>query len=165
MGLSIAGPTAAWQPPPGSTITPAGILLAVIAKELKQIAKAIDLSFDNGSDDRREVFNRARKFLKSGLNQAVSRLVATIRSGMPADLVAHEVGSALLLLAGGLGVAARKLDKGGADSSNVTAILNDFSARIPRVIEVVRRTLAGQLNGGARAGSTLLHDLLDPLAT
>ena len=74
------------------------------------------------------------------------------------------MGSGLLLMAGGLGLVASELTRGGADSSNVTAILTDFSATIPRVMEVVRRTLAGQLEGGVRAGTTLLHDLLDPLS-
>ncbi len=150
--------------PPTSTVTPVAVLMGVVAKELKQIANRIESSFNNGFDERPEVFNRAKKFLKSGLNQALSRLASAAQGGLSADLVAHEVGSALILMAGGLGVVAEELGKGGADTSIIIPIRNELSARIPRVMDVVKRTLAGQLEGSVRAGVTLLRDLLGPLS-
>ena len=150
--------------PPTSTVTPVAVLMGVVAKELKQIARTIESSFNNGFDERPEVFNRAIKFLKSGLNQALSRLASAAQGGPAADLAAHEVGSALLQMAGGLGVVAEELGKGGADTSIVTSIRNELSARIPRVMDVVKNTLAGQLEGGVRTGVTLLRDLLGPLS-
>ncbi len=149
---------------PASTVSPAAVLVGVIAKELKQITNAIDSIFNNGFDENEVLFTRARKLLKFGLNQAVRQLVSATRGGLAADLVAFEVGSGLLLMASGLGATARELDNGGADSSNMKAILNDFTAKISRVMDVVRRTLAGQLDGGVRAGSTLIRDLLGPLS-
>ena len=149
---------------PASTVTPAAVLVGVIARELKQIARGIDSSFNNGFDERPEVFTRARKALKFGLNQALSRLVSASRGGLAPDLVAFEVSSALLLMAGGLGLVLDVLGKGDFHSSNISAILTELAATIPRVKDVVFRTLAGQLGGGAQAGSTLLRDLLGPLS-
>ncbi len=150
--------------PQSSTVTPAAVLAGVIAKELKQIARVIDSSFDNGFDENPDVFTRSRKALKFGLNRALLGLVSAMRGGLAPDLVAFEVASVLVTMAGTLGVVANELKKGGVDASNVTTILADFSTRIVGVRDVVRRTLAGQLEGGVRAGSTLLRDLLGPLS-
>lgn len=149
---------------PASTVTPASVLVGVIAKELKQIAAGIDSSFNNGFDERPEVFTRARRALKFGLNQALSRLASASRGGLTPDLVAFEVSSALLLMASGLRLVLEVLGNGDPHSPNISAILNELAVTIPRVKDVVFRTLAGQLGGGAQAGSTLLRDLLGPLS-
>lgn len=149
--------------PLAATSVPAAALLAVVHKTLKQVQERIDLSFDNGFDEHPEVFSRARKLLKFSRMQADSILAGAMRSGLDAGFVAAQTNVGIQAMAGGLGVVAGNVTQGGGDASEILSLMHELRARSARVADVVRTTLNGQLDGGLRAGLTLLHDLLDPL--
>lgn len=155
--------------PPGTapstaTAPPGAVLVSVIAKELKQIHQRIDASFNNGYDEMPEVYDRARKLLKSALNQSLLVLSTAARDGMSAQFVGAQSNAGILAMVGGLGTVAGQVGKGGGDTSLIMAILTDLNARSARVADVVRKTLDGQLDGGLKAGVRLLRDLLESLS-
>lgn len=150
--------------PPASTATPAAVLANAIAKELKRINESLSSSLTIDSDEGAAVFNRARKLIKLGMNQGLVLLVSAMAPGVGADFVANQINAALQLMVGGLGSATGELAKGGQDPSHVIDVMNALIGRIARIVDVVRKTLEGHIDGGLRAGVRLLRDLLDPLA-
>lgn len=150
--------------PPAATSVPAVAMLAVVHKTLKRIQERIDLSFDNGFDEHPEVFARARKRLKFSRMQADSILVGAMRSGLDAGFVATQTNLGIQSMVGGMVGVAGDVAQGGRDASEILSLMHELRARSARVADVVRTTLNGQLDGGLRAGLTLMHDLLDPLS-
>jgi hypothetical protein len=100
--------------PPFATTPPEAVLMRVIGKELKEIHNTVSSSFDNGYGDMPEVYDRARKYLKSALKQALFVLAPAAHGGMPAGFTAGQTSMAIFLMVGGLGTVAGQVSNGGA---------------------------------------------------
>jgi hypothetical protein len=163
LGLQfIQQPTS--PPQRGAIGTPQALLLSVLAKELKQISKSVDQTFDNGYDERPEVYDRARKYLKSFTLQTIFFLSSVPAAGVSPGFVANQTSLALLMMVGGFGAVAGQVARGGGDASEIKGIQIELNARTGRVVDIVRKTLEGKIDGGVGAGAKLLRSLLSDLA-
>ncbi|HEY3441229.1 MAG TPA: peptidoglycan-binding protein [Paludibaculum sp.] len=150
-------------PQPGAGNAPQLFLLHLIAQEIKRIAHRLDVIFDNGFDETEDAARRRRKFLKIAQNHALFILSTAAAPAAGADTVANLTSLSLFALAGGLGPVAAEAARGGGDSTEILSTMSDLSAISPQVAVIVRRTLAGQMEGGLRAGRDQIRELLDPL--
>jgi hypothetical protein len=138
-------------------------LIGVLAKELKQISNRVEQTFNNGYDERPEVYDRARKHLRAITFQTISLLSSASVGGAGADFAANQTASALLMMVGGLGAVAGQIARGGGDVADITGIQSELNTRTGRIIDIVRKTLEGKIDGGIRAGVGLLRSLLSDL--
>lgn len=163
----VAEPPSRTKPEPPGTLPPEknassqAALLRVIASGMKKIFQSVEVVLEEIGGGVSDAANRARKFAKFGLNQCLFSLSVTAQNGLNAQLTANQTRAALLEYFRNLGIAAGELERAGTDASGVFEIMDDLNARIPPVVETVRKTLEGQIDGGLRAGISALQNLLD----
>ena len=146
---------------PPTTLSPQAALLRVIASGMKNLFQSVLTVLDGVGNEFSEAAQRSGKFAKGGLNQCLFSLSTTAQNGLSAQLTANQTRASLLGYRRDLGVAAAELERAGANAAGIFALMDDLESRTPPVVETVRKTLEGQIDGGLRAGVSILRTLLD----
>lgn len=147
--------------PPATNSSSQAALLRVVAFGAKRIFQSVEVVLEGVGSEASDAASRARRLAKSGLNQCLFSLSTAAQNGLSSQLTANQTRTALLEYIRNLGGAAGELERAGGDASGIFAIMDDLNARIPPVVDTVRKTLEGRMDGGLRAGISNLQTLLD----